>query len=120
MLLEQTLEELKAPEYLDAQWLNREYVKKNGWYPVCDEHLQNSPEEMRFENTSFGELPWKSRSEFREGDIIIFNEYEERAVDGKHETDRFIRIYEEDIKAYLKGERSLLPLGVVVHPPTIN
>ncbi len=119
MSLEQTLEKLKIPEYLDALWLNEEYVKKNGWYPVCDGWLQNYPKEVRFEDTSFGRIPWKSRNEFRPGDIIIFNECGEQTVNGKYETDRFLRIYKEDIEEYQRGERDLLPVGIVVHPPEV-
>ena len=110
-------EELNVPESLDASWLTIEYIQKNGWYPVCDEWLQHYPDGMHFEDTGYGEVPWKSRSEFKEGDIIIFDEYREWEDEGKYETDRFMRVEKEDIEEYERGERDMLPCGIVVHAP---
>ena len=110
MAINQTVEKLKVPKDLNAPWLTAKYVANNGWYPVCDEWLQN-PE------ASHSPIPWKSRSEFRPGDIIIFDEYEERTLNGKYDTDRFMVVGKEDIEEYERGERGLLPCGVVVHPP---
>jgi hypothetical protein len=107
----------KVPEYMDAPWLTIKYVKKFGWYPVPDEWLQH-PNYDKFEDTSFGKIPWKSRSEYSSGDIIIFSEYFEwKDENGGYDTDRFITIEQEEIGQYKRGERDLLPVGVVIHPP---
>lgn len=118
MFLEKTLEKLKVPKYMNLPWLTIEYIKKNGWYPVCDEWLQNHPSNFQFEdNKFFGKILWKSRDEFKPGDIVIFNEFDEWDDEDGYNTDRFLRIYKEDIEAYQYGKRDLLPVGVVVHPP---
>ncbi len=112
------MSKLEIPEYMDAPWLTNEYVGKNGWYPVCDESLKQYSKDNRFVTTIFGDLPWKSRKNFKPGSIIIFSEYEEgKDNEGKYETDRFLTIDREDIKEYKRGERDLLPVGIVVNPP---
>lgn len=117
-MLEQTLEELKVPEDMNALWLTEKYIKKNSWYPVCDEWLQNYSYFLHFEdNRFFGKIPWKSRDEFKPGDIVIFNEFNEWDDKGEYDTDRFYIISKGDIEEYKSGERDLLPVGVVVHPP---
>jgi len=117
-MLEQEVEELKVPKSMNLPWLTEEYIKNNGWYPVCDEWLQNYPLGLQFEdNRLFGKIPWKSRDEFKPGDIIIFNEFSEWDDENAYNTDRFYIIEKEEIEAYQRGERDLLPVGVIVHPP---
>lgn len=117
IMLEKTLEKLKVPRYMNLPWLTEEYVRNKGWYPVCDEWLRNYPERTRFENTCFGKIPWKSRDEFKAGDIIIFHEFNEWENNKEYDTDRFIIMEKGEIEQYQRGERDLLPVGVVVHPP---
>ena len=110
------MEDFKLPEYLNFSWLTKKYVEKNAWYPVCDEWLKNNPENSKFENTEFGKVPWKSRGEYKPGDIIIFHEFDEWIDEnGEYNNDRFIIVEKEDIEGYKRGERDMLPVGVVVH-----
>jgi hypothetical protein len=116
-MLEQTVGKFKVPKFMNLPWLTKEYVKKNGWCPVCDEWLQD-PYFVQFENTCFGRMPWKSRDEYKPGDIIIFHEFEEWEDEEGYNTDRFCVVEKEEIEQYQRGERDLLPVGVVVHPPS--
>ncbi|MBN1160066.1 MAG: hypothetical protein JXA43_02385 [Candidatus Diapherotrites archaeon] len=105
---------LNVPDYLNAPWLTRDYIENWGWVPTSgDVDLKPVTE------TPFGELPLKSRDEFKAGDIIIFYDAEEREVDGKIETDRFITVEQCEIDLYKQGKADLLPHGVVVHPPKL-
>ena len=111
------MEDLFVPEYLDMPWLTAEYISNNGWHPVPDEWLNYDPE-MQFQDTRFGSIPWKSRKEFRPGDVIIFDEYNEwLSENGTRCNDRFYTVDKRDIKEYERKKRLLLPVGVVVHPP---
>lgn len=116
--MEENKRKLKVPKFMNMPWLTRDYVMKNAWYPVCDEWLQNSPKKSQYNiESEFSRVPWRSRSEFKSGDIIIFNEYDEWEEDGEFYSDRFLIITEEDIREYHEGARNLLPVGVVVHSP---
>jgi len=116
MLIDQR-EELKVPEYLNIPWLTTEYVKNNGWYPEPDEVLEQILPAFRFVMTKFGEIPIGSRDEYRPGDVILFEEFDEWEDGDRYNTDRFYVLEAEDIEQYRRGERDLLPVGVVVHPP---
>ena len=110
---------LKVPDYLGASWLTGEYVSTYGWWPVPDEYFQQHPEYEWFQDTPFGVLPWKGRDELKPGDIIIFNEYDEWTDERDvYKTDRFLPVDEQDIEEYRRGEHDMLPVGVVVHPPS--
>ena len=101
---------LQIPTDLDVPWLTWSYVTQNAFYPVPK--IRSATQE-----TCFGRVACATRDEIRAGDIIIFNEFDEWSLEGKYDTDRFHRITEDEIEAYLRGEKDLLPNGVVVHPP---
>jgi hypothetical protein len=119
-------EKFEAPEFLDAPFLTEEYIKEKGWYPVRDEWLENgSPsfvscgeifvdprDKKLYKRTSFGPVPCKSRSEFKEGDIVIAENYKGRDI-----TEKFYRIERLHLEAYEKGLWNLLPNAVIVHQP---
>lgn len=114
------MNEFRVPEWLKKRypWLTEEYVRKNAWHPVVDEWLKDIPGGSLFNTESqFGQVLCKGRDEFKPGDIIIFNEYDEWEDEDGYQTDRFLLIEQEDIEQYQRGERDLLPVGIVVHLP---
>ena len=115
------MREFRVPEYLKEKypWLTEKYVRENAWHPVVDEWLKDLPEDSLFNTESpFGHVLCKSRDEFKPGDIIIFNHYDEWEDEEEGwQTDRFLLIEQEDIDQYVRNERELLPVGVVVHFP---
>lgn len=112
--------DFRVPDWLKEKypWLTEKYIRENAWHPVVDEWLKDLPENgLSYTESPFGQVPCKSRDEFKPGDIIIFNEYDEWEDEEDYQTDRFLLIEQEDIDQYLRKERELLPVGIVVHPP---
>lgn len=117
----------KPQEFLNAPYLTEEYIKENGWYPVPDKwfsgeapkNLVYSPffnqddKGKIYKITEFGEIPCRGRSEFREGDILIMQDYK-----GSDISEKFIKLEKRHLDAYEKGKWDLLPDAVVVHEPT--
>ena len=115
----------------DFCWLTEAYVRANAWYPVS--HLVREENPRYMYHRMWGKLPCKSITEYRSGDIIIFNVYDEEMP-----YDRFRTISQQDIDDLFSGPPSnapiktkeefiaslfettrLLPVGVVVHQPGI-
>lgn len=86
-------------------WLTKKYVKDNAFSIAPDDWVEGNPKITC--ESSFGQIPCKKRSELREGDIIIFEEFEEAS-------DRFLEITPELLEE-IKNNSS--PVGVIVHPP---
>lgn len=119
-------EKFKAPEFLGAPFLTEEYISEKGWYPVEDEWLKNgsvpfiscgdffqNPKNGKlYKSTEFGPIPCKSRSEFREGDIVISQNYK-----GRDLTEKYYRIEQHHLEAYENGYWNLLPDAIIVHQP---
>ena len=99
---EKYVKELGIPFLLDEDW-----VDKHSFYP------------SDVDGGYYGEtaLPIKSRDNIEEGDVIVFFAYDEWEDNGKFRTDRFYIVLEEDIKQYKRGERDLLPYGIIVKNP---
>ncbi len=113
----------EAPEFLQAPFLTREYIEKNGWYPVPDEWLQGpkgfvdstflrDSEGNLHKETEFGIVPCRSRDEFRPNDIVILQDYK-----GNNENEKYFRIEQDHLQAYEAGRWNLLPDAVIVHEP---
>lgn len=100
-------------------WLTEDYVKKNAFHsePFSVEEMEKK-KPFFLKHRQWGNIPCKSRDEIRVGDIIIFDEYEEKNTGQENfETDRFSEVYDEMIQEYWQGKNDLLPVGVIVHPP---
>lgn len=102
-----------VPMSLEAPWLDGEHIRGYGWYPVPD----GDPRIDTMVRTPFGYVPALVRGNYRPGSIIIFFDYVEWFESGFYRTDRFLRVDQEDIEAWKRGERDLLPNGIVVPPP---
>jgi|GEM_PF-3024133 len=129
-------EQLIVPVYLNLPWLTERYVRLNAWQPVCHWVPDDKPEFT--EHREWGIIPCKSRTEFRAGDVILFDEYNEGEDGGEYWNNRFYRVSQEHIDKIFGGrplnlgrrtttkrelietiamETTLLPVGVAVHPP---
>ncbi len=107
LVLDGLLKQIKDPKFVGDGWLTEAYIKVSGWYPISEDGRSY------LVKTRFGQLPCRSRSEYRAGDVIVFDEF----------SDQFDRIHivtEEDIKEYEEGKRDMLPCGVVVHRPSVS
>lgn len=93
------LDSLKMPRFLGDSWLTEQYIKRYGWYPVPRGCASGYTE------TSFGKLPCKDNYEYLPGDVIVFYDGETLTITNK------------DLDDWKKGERDMLPCGVVVHKP---
>ncbi len=116
----------RAREFLNAHYLTEEYIKENGWYPVPDKwfnggapkNLVYSPfftqdnKGKIYKTTEYGEIPCKGRSEFREGDILIMQDYK-----GPDISEKFIKLEQRHFDAYEKGKWDFLPDAIVIHEP---
>ncbi len=110
------------------KWLTPDYARDNGWYPVPDIMLDSGerydsapPADIIVIGSPRDGLPsdgfqMKSRKEFRSGDIVIFD-YANWLNSQDNYTPDMQVVTGEDIREYKLGKRSLLPEGIVVHPP---
>lgn len=51
------MQKLSTPNYIKAPWLTLSYIKRNAFYPVIDEWLDNVPREKQYVETEFGAIP---------------------------------------------------------------
>jgi len=129
-------ENFSVPAYMNLPWLTERYVGLNAWLPVARWIPDDKPEFA--EHSQWGIVPCKSRTEFRAGDIIVFDEYDDRIENGEYCSGRFYRVPQEhidelffgiplnlkkrtkdELKMIIAKRTCLLPVGVVVHPPSI-
>lgn len=92
-------------------WLTKRYIKDNGFSIAPGDWTENNPDIIY--ESCLGKFPCKKRSEVREGDIIIFENFEE-------DSERFLEFtwdfFNSDLfDKGLKGDLS--PVGIIIHPP---
>jgi hypothetical protein len=105
MALDNILNPERIPKviWVNAPWLNDDYVKEHGYIPI-------SRNPVGGEKTEFGFIPYKHKKLMKIGDVIIFNEYE------NEQDDRFQIIDKELFEMILFDELGG-PVGVVVPRP---
>jgi len=112
MTIEKLIDENKIPRNLNAPWLNDEYVKKYGWFPVKYES-EFINEVTGYVDTEFGSLPCKDIRSAKPGDIVMFFEYEEELDENEPYSDRFEVITDSFWEEILQNMRGA-PNGIII------
>ncbi len=112
-------------------FLTEEYIRNHAWYPVDRFFLEEQPEFI--DHRLWGRIPCKNRTEYRAGDIIVFVDYRTNElgdryliVSQQHIDEVFSGSPEnrirtkEQLMRHLAEKTELLPVGVVVYPPSTN
>lgn len=115
----------RVPDFMNTPWLTESYVMEHGFFPDVQHSLEDmTGTNIRFMKTAFGQISCLPRTEIRAGDIVIHDCYDEWEEDGKYVSDRFYTITQDEIQSWYESSHeniftgtSLLPVGVVVHPP---
>ena len=65
-----------VPDYLDLPWLSRTYVENNGWILAWESQI-NPNSFPTLGHGTFGLLPFRSRLNYKPGDVLIFDDFNE-------------------------------------------
>ena len=105
MFLKRIMDPEKIPERIKVSipWLNEDYVRKHGWVPDKNREVdmnydlciqmgipcKSLDKIIGFENMGAGFLPVRDIRCIKQGDVIIFHDYDEWGENGNYDSDKF-------------------------------